>query len=111
MVSKTATFRTCQHVGVNSQGGYSGEPQSALRTACQWLKLQITGNNTLTTADHGRVYDSYSNPFYYMLELGIRQRHGDGFFVRKRPTYRRFLYRAGLTAQPNKLILIQAGRS
>ena len=104
-------------MGVNSQGGYSGEPQSALRTACQWLKLQITGNNTLTTADHGRVYDSAgSNPYFYYMPSLIVNSAGDmvmGFSGSKATEHIGAFYtgRRANGAQPNKPILIQAGRS
>ena len=110
---------TCQHVGVNSQGGYSGEPQSALRTACQWLKLQINANNTLTTYDHGRVYDSAaSSPYFYYFPSLMVNSAGDMAmgFSGSRDTEHIGAFYTGRRAndprgQMRTVQMIQAGRS
>src|SRR5437899_81805 len=43
-VVRSNALWTCHHVGLNSQGGYSGEAQTALRSGCQWFKLQISSD-------------------------------------------------------------------
>src|SRR5260370_5629323 len=39
-VVRSGALWTCHHVGLNSQGGYNGEPPSALPSSCQWVNLQ-----------------------------------------------------------------------
>lgn len=52
---------TCRHLGVNS----SGNSGSADRTACEWLKLDVS-TATATLQDSGRVFDpAATNPRFY----------------------------------------------
>ena len=65
-----AFFWTCQTIGLNTTRTYTGDASGSgvTRSGIQWLKFQIsTDNTTLTLADHGRIYDSSpsDNPWWY----------------------------------------------
>ena len=109
---------TCQHVGLNAQGSYNGDPESALRTGCQWFKLQIsTDGQSLSIADHNRIYDNASSsPYFYYFPSLMVNSAGDmvmGFSGSRDTEHIGAFYpgRRANGAQPNKPILIQAGRS
>jgi hypothetical protein len=108
---------TCQHVGLNQQGTYAGDPVSALRSGCQWYKLQITGQNTLAVASHNRIYDPAANNFYfyYMPSLAVNSA-GDlviGFSGSRETEHIGAFYSGRLDSGtiPSRPTLIQAGRS
>jgi hypothetical protein len=79
-VVRNGVLWTCQHVGLNAQGGYNSfDPASSLRSGCQWFKLQISGDGqSLTIADNNRVYDgSSSNPYFYYMPSLMANSAGD----------------------------------
>jgi hypothetical protein len=106
---------TCHHVGVNTQGGYSGESESALRSAVQWVRIQTSPSLNIVAS--GRVYDpASSNPYWYHFPSLTVSSQGDmlmAFSGSKTTEHIGALF-AGRRADgsmPAKPILIQGGRS
>ena len=92
--------------------------QSALRSGCQWFKLQISGDGlSLTMADNNRVYDgSFSYPYFYYMPSLMVNSAGDmvmGFSGSTGTEYIGAFYTGRLAngTTVDKPVLLQAGRS
>jgi hypothetical protein len=74
--------------GVNSQGGYNNEPESSLRSAVQWLKIQTSPSVGISAS--GRIFDSAStNPNHYFFPSLMVNTQGDmvvGFAGSRQPS-------------------------
>lgn len=111
-VSTTQYIWTCHDVGVNSSGGAT----SANRSACHWMKLQVSGNS-LSLADSGKIYDNrFVSPyFYYRPSLAVSPA-GDLIiaFSGSRTTEYIGAFYTGKTSAgviPTSPILVQAGKN
>ena len=116
-VVRSNALWTCHHVGLNSQGGYNGEAQTALRSGCQWFRLQISSDGqSLTMADNNRVYDgSTSSPYFYFVPSLMVNSNGDmvmGFSGSRGTEHIGAFYTGRLAngSVPDRPVLIQAGR-
>lgn len=71
---------TCHTVGLTTNGAYTGDASGSTvtRSGVQWFKLQIsTDNTTLTLADHGRIFDSSPDGWYYYFPSIMVNNCGD----------------------------------
>ena len=92
--------------------------QSALRSGCQWFKLQISADGqSLSLADSGRVYDgSTSYPYYYYMPSLMVNTNGDmvmGFSGSRGTEHVGAFYTGRLAdgTSSAKPVLIQSGRA
>ncbi|MCZ7635772.1 MAG: hypothetical protein M5U12_06830 [Verrucomicrobia bacterium] len=73
-VIRDGTLWTCHHVGLGSNGTYTGGTVD--RSGVQVLKLQVS-SSALTYSSKERIYDNGSNPYFYHFPSLNVNRPGD----------------------------------
>lgn len=62
---RTPYLWTCHHVGLDTAGGYNGNPNAVNRSGVQWFKLALSTSG-LSYSTHDRIYDAApSTPYWY----------------------------------------------
>jgi hypothetical protein len=110
---------SCQHVGLESDGGYcsGNDGTNMTRSGVQWLKLSVNSSSPyLSHSSGGRIFDTAtSNPYYYYMPSLTVNSSGDVLvgFSGSKSTERIGAFFSGKCANgatPTNPVLLQAGR-